>query len=108
MNSALDVKDSANFCTTLSGVFLRVLLNAVDAFNGDARMQQGLTSDSIDVGIGSGPGMAFMVKGVPAKAVFAMAPKGGVDYAASLADANARFKDILTELGVGLPAGVTL
>ena len=43
------------------------------AFNGDARMQQGLASDSIDVGIGSGPGMAFMVKGVPAKAVGAMA-----------------------------------
>ena len=43
------------------------------AFNGDARMQQGLTSDSIDIGIGSGPGMAFMVKGVPAKAVAAMA-----------------------------------
>jgi NitT/TauT family transport system substrate-binding protein len=43
------------------------------AFNGDARMQQGLASDSIDVGIGSGPGMAFMVKGVPAKAVAAMA-----------------------------------
>ena len=43
------------------------------AFNGDARMQQGLTSDSIDIGIGSGPGMAFMVKGVPAKAVGVMA-----------------------------------
>src|SRR5439155_6680082 len=39
----------------------------------DARLQQGLTSDSIDVGIGSGPGMAFMVKGVPAKTVAAMA-----------------------------------
>ena len=43
------------------------------AFNGDARLQQGLTSDSIDFGIGSGPGMAFMVKGVPAKAVGVMA-----------------------------------
>jgi ABC-type nitrate/sulfonate/bicarbonate transport system substrate-binding protein len=43
------------------------------AFGGDAKMQQGLTSDSIDIGIGSGPGMAFMVKGVPAKAVAAMA-----------------------------------
>src|SRR5438045_2439781 len=42
------------------------------AFTGDARLQQGLTSDSIDVGIGSGPGMAFMVKGVPAKTVAAM------------------------------------
>src|SRR6185436_12395234 len=43
------------------------------AFGGDARMQQALTADSIDVGIGSGPGMAFMVKGVPAKAVGVMA-----------------------------------
>ena len=43
------------------------------AFAGDAKLQQGLTSDSVDVGIGSGPGMAFMAKGVPAKAVAAMA-----------------------------------
>lgn len=43
------------------------------AFTGDAKLQQGLTSDSVDIGIGSGPGMAFMVKGVPAKAVGAMA-----------------------------------
>ncbi len=42
------------------------------------------------------------------KAVWGMAPKGGVDAAASIADAQAHFKDILTELGVGLPAGVTL
>jgi len=45
----------------------------VSAFGGDAKMQQALTADSIDIGIGSGPGMAFMAKGVPAKAVFAMA-----------------------------------
>ena len=31
-----------------------------------------LTADSIDIGIGSGPGMAFMAKGVPAKAVAVM------------------------------------
>jgi NitT/TauT family transport system substrate-binding protein len=43
------------------------------AFNGDAKLQQGLTSDSVDIGIDSGPGMAFMVKGVPAKAVGVMA-----------------------------------
>jgi ABC-type nitrate/sulfonate/bicarbonate transport system substrate-binding protein len=40
---------------------------------GDAKMQQALTADSIDIGIGSGPGMAFMAKGVPAKAVAVMA-----------------------------------
>ena len=57
-----------------TGIFAKHGLELdVSAFGGDARMQQGLTSDSIDVGIGSGPGMAFMAKGVPAKAVFAMA-----------------------------------
>jgi ABC-type nitrate/sulfonate/bicarbonate transport system substrate-binding protein len=40
---------------------------------GDAKLQQAMTADSVDIGIGSGPGMAFMVKGVPAKAVAAMA-----------------------------------
>ena len=45
----------------------------VSAFGGDAKMQQALTANSIDIGIGSGPGMAFMAKGVPAKAVAAMA-----------------------------------
>src|ERR1700722_2512492 len=39
---------------------------------GDAKLQQLLTSDSVDIGIGSGPGMAFSVKGVPAKAVAVM------------------------------------
>jgi ABC-type nitrate/sulfonate/bicarbonate transport system substrate-binding protein len=43
------------------------------AFAGDARMQQGMASDSIDIGIGSGPAMAFIVKGAPVKAVAAMA-----------------------------------
>src|SRR3954470_16880824 len=44
---------------------------------GDAKLQQALTADSADIGIGSGPGMAFMAKGVPAKAVVVMygAPK---------------------------------
>jgi ABC-type nitrate/sulfonate/bicarbonate transport system substrate-binding protein len=45
----------------------------VSGFGGDARMQQGLVSNSIDFGFGSGPGMGFMAKGVPAKAVAAMA-----------------------------------
>jgi NitT/TauT family transport system substrate-binding protein len=57
-----------------TGIFAKHGLEIeASAFNGDARLQQGLASDSIDVGIGSGPGMAFMVKGVPAKAVGAMA-----------------------------------
>jgi ABC-type nitrate/sulfonate/bicarbonate transport system substrate-binding protein len=56
------------------GIFAkRGLELTVTAFAGDARLQQGLVSDSIDMGIGSGPGMAFPAKGVPAKAVAAMA-----------------------------------
>jgi ABC-type nitrate/sulfonate/bicarbonate transport system substrate-binding protein len=39
---------------------------------GDAKLQQALAADSADMGIGSGPGMAFMAKGVPAKAVGVM------------------------------------
>jgi ABC-type nitrate/sulfonate/bicarbonate transport system substrate-binding protein len=43
------------------------------AFAGDAKLQQAMTANSIDVGIGSGPGMAFIVKGSTVKAVAAMA-----------------------------------
>jgi ABC-type nitrate/sulfonate/bicarbonate transport system substrate-binding protein len=43
------------------------------AFAGDARMQQAMASDSLDIALGSGPAMAFIVKGSPIKAVAAMA-----------------------------------
>ncbi len=42
------------------------------ASSGDARLQQLLTSNSVDIGIGSGPGMAFSAKGAPQKAVAEM------------------------------------
>jgi NitT/TauT family transport system substrate-binding protein len=42
------------------------------ASTGDARLQQLLTSGSVDIGIGSGPGMAFSAKGAPQKAVAEM------------------------------------
>src|SRR5712675_3524265 len=43
------------------------------AFTGDARMQQAMASDSLDVALGSGPAMAFIVKGSPIKGIAAMA-----------------------------------
>jgi NitT/TauT family transport system substrate-binding protein len=43
------------------------------AFAGDVRMQQAMASDSLDIALGSGPAMAFIVKGSPIKAVAAMA-----------------------------------
>jgi NitT/TauT family transport system substrate-binding protein len=45
---------------------------AVSSFRGDAQLQQGLAAGSLDVGLGSGPGLAFRVKGAPAIGVAAM------------------------------------
>jgi ABC-type nitrate/sulfonate/bicarbonate transport system substrate-binding protein len=49
------------------GIDLQVL-----SFAGDARIQQALTAGSIDVAVGSGPGLGFRAKGVPAIGVAAM------------------------------------
>ena len=40
--------------------------------------------------------------------VWALSRKGDLQYASVAAEAKARFKDILTEIGIGVPAGVTL
>ena len=41
-------------------------------FGGEARMHQAMIAGAIDIGLGSGPGMGFVVKGVPQKAVGAL------------------------------------
>jgi ABC-type nitrate/sulfonate/bicarbonate transport system substrate-binding protein len=43
------------------------------ALRGDAQVQQALASDSIDIGLGSGPGLGFLAKGVPAIGIAALA-----------------------------------
>jgi ABC-type nitrate/sulfonate/bicarbonate transport system substrate-binding protein len=45
---------------------------AVSAFRGDAQMQQALTAGAVDISVGSGPGLGFRAKGVPAIGVAAM------------------------------------
>jgi NitT/TauT family transport system substrate-binding protein len=45
------------------------------SYGGGGRLQQALTADSIDIGLGSSPEMASIVKGVPIKAVAAMADR---------------------------------
>ena len=45
----------------------------ISSFGGDARVQQAMTADGIDLGLGSGPGLAFIVKGSPVKEIAAMA-----------------------------------
>jgi ABC-type nitrate/sulfonate/bicarbonate transport system substrate-binding protein len=56
-----------------TGIFTKHGLDIEEsASTGDAKLQQLLTAGGIDIGIGSGPGMAFIAKGVPAKGVAAM------------------------------------
>jgi NitT/TauT family transport system substrate-binding protein len=43
------------------------------SFAGDAKTQQALTADEIDFGFGSGPGLGYRAKGVPAIGVAALA-----------------------------------
>jgi ABC-type nitrate/sulfonate/bicarbonate transport system substrate-binding protein len=45
---------------------------AISAFRGDAQMQQALTAGAVDIAVGSGPGLGFRAKGVPAIGVAAM------------------------------------
>ena len=42
-------------------------------FSGDARMQQAMVANSIDLELGSGPGLGFIAKGVPVRGVAVLA-----------------------------------
>jgi NitT/TauT family transport system substrate-binding protein len=53
-----------------AGIFAKRNLDiAITGFGGDAKLQQAMAADAVDVGLGSGPGMAFIVKGAPVKAI---------------------------------------
>src|SRR6266511_1757610 len=57
-----------------SGLFKKHGIDVtISSFGGDARVQQAMTADGIDIGLGSGPGLAFVVKGSPVKGIAAMA-----------------------------------
>jgi len=59
---------------TAQGIWAKHNLEvASTAFAGDARMQQAMVANAIDFSLGSGPGMGFLARGVPAKAVAAIA-----------------------------------
>src|SRR5262249_16923258 len=45
----------------------------ISAFGGGGRLQQALAADALDIGLDTGPDMAFIAKGAPVKAVAAMA-----------------------------------
>src|SRR5690349_4264890 len=57
-----------------TGIFKKYSLDIEIAnFGGDAKLQQAMAADSIDIALGSGPGLAFIVKGSPVKGIAAMA-----------------------------------
>jgi ABC-type nitrate/sulfonate/bicarbonate transport system substrate-binding protein len=59
---------------TAAGIWKDVGINlSISALHGDPQVQQSLTAGSIDVGLGSGPGLGFIAKGVPAHGVAALA-----------------------------------
>jgi NitT/TauT family transport system substrate-binding protein len=64
----------------------------ISSFGGDARLQQALAANGVDFGLGSGPGMGFAVKGVPAKAVAAFA--GSPFNLGIVVAANSPYNDI--------------
>jgi NitT/TauT family transport system substrate-binding protein len=45
----------------------------ISVFRGDGQLQQALAAGAVDIGLGSGPGMGYAAKGVPAIAVAALA-----------------------------------
>jgi NitT/TauT family transport system substrate-binding protein len=56
------------------GIFAKYGIDAtLNDFMGAAKLEQGIASGDIDIGLGSGTDMAFIVKGAPDKAVAAMA-----------------------------------
>src|SRR5258706_2758858 len=57
-----------------SGIFKQHSIDIeISNFGGDARLQQAMAADGVDIALGSGPGLAFIVKGSPVKGIAAMA-----------------------------------
>lgn len=60
------------------GIFAKYNIDVdITAFSGDAKLQQAFAANAIDVGTGSGPAMAFSVKGAPALMVAPFAGPSG-------------------------------
>src|SRR5712691_3500064 len=71
------VPNSFAFGATEVGVDAKIFAQegldiAVSSFRGDAQLQQALAAGSLDIGLGSGPGLGFRVKGAPMIGVAAM------------------------------------
>jgi NitT/TauT family transport system substrate-binding protein len=85
------------------GIFAKNGLDIqISGFGGDAKLQQAMAADAVDVGLGSGPGMAFIVKGSPVKAIAAIAGPPLIFALVTRADGSANTIDDLKGHKVGI------
>lgn len=85
------------------GIFAKNGLDLeISGFGGDAKLQQAMAADAIDVGLGSGPGMAFIVKGSPVKGIAAMAGPPLIFALVVRADGSVKTIDDLKGRKVGI------
>jgi NitT/TauT family transport system substrate-binding protein len=86
-----------------TGIFAKHNLNIeITGFGGDAKLQQAMAADAVDVGLGSGPGMAFIVKGAPVKAIADIAGPPLIFALAVRADGSVKTIDDLKGRKVGI------
>jgi len=85
------------------GIFARSGLDLeISGFGGDAKLQQAMAADSVDVGLGSGPGLVFIVKGSPVKGIAAMAGPPLIFALVVRADGSVKTIDDLKSRKVGI------
>jgi ABC-type nitrate/sulfonate/bicarbonate transport system substrate-binding protein len=88
---------------TQTGIFKKNGLDLdVSSFGGDAKVQQAMAADSIDIGLGSGPGLAFIVKGSPVKGIAAMAGPPLIFALVARNDGSIKSADDLKDHKVGV------
>jgi NitT/TauT family transport system substrate-binding protein len=86
-----------------TGIFAKNGLDVqITGFAGDARLQQAMAANAVDVGLGSGPGMAFIVKGSPVKAIATIAGPPLIFALVVRADGSAKTIDDLKGHKVGI------
>jgi NitT/TauT family transport system substrate-binding protein len=85
------------------GIFAKNGLDIqISGFGGDAKLQQAMAADAVDVGLGSGPGMAFIVKGSPVKAIAAIAGPPLIFALVARSDGSVKSVDDLKGHRVGI------
>lgn len=80
----------------------RGLTLEISSFSGDARLQQAMAADAIDMALASGVGMAFVAKGAPVKAVAAFADQPLLFAVVVAADSSVRSEADLKGRTVGV------